>query len=199
MGTVVIGMDPHKRSATIEVMAADEIVLGGGRYGTDAAGYAAMFAGVRRWPAHIWAIEGCQGTAGTSRPDWPPAVSRWSMCRPSCPPARGSSRASSVTACSSAHVHGRRTAAQSNRVPSRTPRHRPPMIAAMYTVGSPMKALAWPQRRSTRARDLRDDLDARLLGAQHRDRSVPPERSRAGTSWRTGLASAPCYASVALG
>jgi transposase len=48
MGTVVIGMDPHKRSATIEVMAADETVAGGGRYGTDAAGYAAMLAGVRR-------------------------------------------------------------------------------------------------------------------------------------------------------
>src|SRR4051794_28002331 len=29
---VVIGMDPHKRSVTIEVMAPDEIVLDGGRY-----------------------------------------------------------------------------------------------------------------------------------------------------------------------
>ena len=35
---VVAGMDPHKRSATIEVMAGDEAVAGGGRYGTDAAG-----------------------------------------------------------------------------------------------------------------------------------------------------------------
>jgi transposase len=39
MSTVMIGMDPHKRSATIEVMAADEGVLGGGRYGTAAAGH----------------------------------------------------------------------------------------------------------------------------------------------------------------
>ena len=31
MSAVVIGMDPHKRSATIEVMAGDEAVLGGGR------------------------------------------------------------------------------------------------------------------------------------------------------------------------
>ena len=38
MGAVVIGMDPHKRSATIEVMAGDETILGGGRYLTDAAG-----------------------------------------------------------------------------------------------------------------------------------------------------------------
>jgi transposase len=62
MGTVVTGMDPHKRSATIEVMAAGERVLGGGRYGTGAAGYAAMLAGMRQWPQRTWAIEGCQGT-----------------------------------------------------------------------------------------------------------------------------------------
>jgi hypothetical protein len=61
MDVVIIGMDPHKRSATIEVMAADERVLGGGRYGTDAAGYAAMLAEVRRWPQRTWVIEGCQG------------------------------------------------------------------------------------------------------------------------------------------
>jgi transposase len=61
MSQVVIGMDPHKRSATIEVMAGDETVLGGGRYGTDAAGYRAMLAEARRWPQRMWAIEGCQG------------------------------------------------------------------------------------------------------------------------------------------
>jgi len=32
---VIIGMDPHKRSVTIEVMAPDESVLDGGRYATD--------------------------------------------------------------------------------------------------------------------------------------------------------------------
>jgi len=61
MSLVVIGMDPHKRSATIEVMAGDEAVAGGGRYGTDAAGYAAMRVAVKAWPERIWAIEGCQG------------------------------------------------------------------------------------------------------------------------------------------
>jgi transposase len=45
---VIIGMDRHKRSATIEVMTADEAVVGRGRYGTDAAGLAAILAGVRR-------------------------------------------------------------------------------------------------------------------------------------------------------
>jgi transposase len=61
MSRVVIGMDPHKRSATIEVMAADERVLGGGRYATDPAGYRSMLAEARRWPERMWAIEGCQG------------------------------------------------------------------------------------------------------------------------------------------
>jgi hypothetical protein len=41
-GRVVIGMDPHKRSATIEVVTADETILGTGRFGTDEAGFTAM-------------------------------------------------------------------------------------------------------------------------------------------------------------
>ncbi len=61
MSQVIIGMDPHKRSATIEVMTSDETVVGGGRYGTDVAGYRAMLAEARRWPERTWAIEGCQG------------------------------------------------------------------------------------------------------------------------------------------
>ena len=58
---VVIGMDPHKRSVTIEVMTADEEVLGGGRFGTDTDGFAAMLEYVTRWPERVWAIEGCNG------------------------------------------------------------------------------------------------------------------------------------------
>src|SRR5436309_9396276 len=61
MSAVVIGMDPHKRSATIEVMAGDETILGGGRYATDAAGYKAMLSYGRRFAERTWAIEGCQG------------------------------------------------------------------------------------------------------------------------------------------
>jgi transposase len=58
---VVIGMDPHKRSVTIEVMAGDEAVLGGGRFGTDAGGYRALVEYVRQWPDRVWAIKGCSG------------------------------------------------------------------------------------------------------------------------------------------
>jgi transposase len=60
-GRVVIGMDPHKRSATIEVMTGDERVLFKQRYGTDPAGFAAMLADGRRWPDRVWAVEGCEG------------------------------------------------------------------------------------------------------------------------------------------
>lgn len=58
---VVIGMDPHKRSATIEVMAGDETMIGGGRFDTDRDGYTAMRKYASRWPNRVWAIEGCQG------------------------------------------------------------------------------------------------------------------------------------------
>ena len=60
-GRVVIGMDPHKRSATIEVMTADEAVVGGGRFGTDREGYKAMRRHAQQWPDRVWAIEGCAG------------------------------------------------------------------------------------------------------------------------------------------
>jgi hypothetical protein len=39
MNRVIIGMDPHKRSATIEIMAGDEAILGGWAHATGAAGY----------------------------------------------------------------------------------------------------------------------------------------------------------------
>src|SRR5665648_985659 len=58
---VVIGMDPHKRSVTIEVMADDEAVLGGGRFATDPDGFTALRDYVRAWPDRVWAIEGCSG------------------------------------------------------------------------------------------------------------------------------------------
>ena len=85
MSQVIIGMDPHKRSATIEVMTADESVAGGGRYGTDAAGLAAMLAAVRQWPDRVSAVEGSRGVgrhvaawlagAGEQVVDVPPMLS----------------------------------------------------------------------------------------------------------------------------
>ena len=58
---VVIGMDPHKRSATIEAMGPDEQVLGGGRFGTGLAGFEAMLVLAAGWQDRVWAVEGCEG------------------------------------------------------------------------------------------------------------------------------------------
>ena len=45
---IIIGVDPHKLSATIEVVDHHDNVLASGRFATDRAGYAAM-----RRPPHI--------------------------------------------------------------------------------------------------------------------------------------------------
>ncbi|WP_220794060.1 IS110 family transposase [Nocardioides pelophilus] len=60
-----IGVDPHKLSATIEVVDAQEKVLATGRFDTDKAGYAAMRKHVARWPDRVWAVE---GSGGAGRP-----------------------------------------------------------------------------------------------------------------------------------
>ena len=36
-------------------------MVGGGRFGTDIAGYRSMLEAVRRWPDRVWAVEGCRG------------------------------------------------------------------------------------------------------------------------------------------
>src|SRR5256714_12345099 len=54
-------MDPHKRSATVEIIDDRETVLAGGRFGTDRDGYRAMLAVGRRHPERVWAVEGCNG------------------------------------------------------------------------------------------------------------------------------------------
>ena len=58
---VIIGMDPHKSSATIEVVDGGGRALGKGRYGTDKVGYGQMLAAGREFPDRVWAVEGCNG------------------------------------------------------------------------------------------------------------------------------------------
>jgi transposase len=82
---VVIGMDPHKRSVTIEVMTADETVVGADRFATDEAGFAALRRYVSQFPDRVWTIEGCNGighhvamrllAAGEEVVDLPPKLS----------------------------------------------------------------------------------------------------------------------------
>jgi transposase len=42
-------------------MTADEHVVGGGRFSTDAAGFRSLTKYVNRWPDRVWAIEGSSG------------------------------------------------------------------------------------------------------------------------------------------
>jgi len=58
---IIIGVDPHKLSATIEVVDGRERLLGSGRFTTDRAGYAAMRKYVAQSPDRIWAVEGSNG------------------------------------------------------------------------------------------------------------------------------------------
>ena len=58
---VVIGVDPHKMSVTVEVVDTHEQLLGGGRFDTTNAGYAAMRRYVKQWPDRLWAIQGANG------------------------------------------------------------------------------------------------------------------------------------------
>ena len=66
---VIIGVDPHKLSATIEVVDQHEGLLGSGRFTTDHAGYTAMRGYAKTWPDRVWAVEGANGVsrAGFSR------------------------------------------------------------------------------------------------------------------------------------
>src|SRR3954463_630949 len=61
MAQVIIGVDPHKRSATIEVIDQRERVLRQGRFGTDRDGYQDMLAAGRKHTDRVWAVEGCNG------------------------------------------------------------------------------------------------------------------------------------------
>ncbi len=62
MSRVTIGVDPHKRSVTIEAVDHHAQVLATGRFGTDTTGYRLMLRYVRQqWPHRRWAVEGAGG------------------------------------------------------------------------------------------------------------------------------------------
>ena len=62
MGRVIVGVDPHKRSVTLEVIDDQERVLATGRFSTGGRDYRSMLRYVRgQWPHHRWAVEGAQG------------------------------------------------------------------------------------------------------------------------------------------
>ncbi len=61
MEQIIIGVDPHKLSATIEVVDRHEQRLGSGRFTTDRSGYMAMRTYTKAWPERVWAVEGANG------------------------------------------------------------------------------------------------------------------------------------------
>jgi transposase len=61
MAAVVIGVDPAKRSNTIEVIDSAETVLLTARFENTREDYQRMLALVKRWPARKWAVEGATG------------------------------------------------------------------------------------------------------------------------------------------
>ena len=62
MSRVIVGVDPHKKSVTIEAIDEEGRVLATGRWPTDRDGCRLMLRYVRtRWPHHRWAVEGAQG------------------------------------------------------------------------------------------------------------------------------------------
>ncbi len=76
MKQVIIGVDPHKVSATIEVVDRHEKLLGSGRFSTDQAGYTALRTYVRTWPERVpprsvtTPDDSNAVTAAPGRPNW---------------------------------------------------------------------------------------------------------------------------------
>jgi hypothetical protein len=58
---VIIGVDPHKLSVTIEARDSREILRAKGRFGTDTRSYRQLLAYARQWPERVQAVEGANG------------------------------------------------------------------------------------------------------------------------------------------
>jgi transposase len=58
---VIIGVDPHKLSVTIEARDNREILRATGRFGTDTRSDHQLLKAARQWPERTWAVEGANG------------------------------------------------------------------------------------------------------------------------------------------
>src|SRR3954452_19623051 len=62
MGRVIVGVDPHKKSVTIEVVDEDATALATGRFDTTSAGHRLLLKYVGdQWRGRRWAVEGANG------------------------------------------------------------------------------------------------------------------------------------------
>ena len=125
MEHVIIGVDPHKLSATIEVVDQHEKFLGSGRFATDRAGYKAMRSYAKTWPERVWAVEGANGVGRPLARRLLEAGERSSMSRRSLPLGSG---------CSTPGTTARATHA--TRTPSRSSRCAPTLCGCCRSLGS---------------------------------------------------------------
>ena len=82
---VIIGMDPHKRSATIEVIDQRAQRLEVDRFGTDKAGYAELLAAGRKYRIGCGQLRAATASVSTSRTGWCMTARPCWTCRRSCP------------------------------------------------------------------------------------------------------------------
>jgi transposase len=61
MDRVIIGVDPHKLSVTIEARDSREVLRATGEFRTDARSYHQLLQVARQWPERVWAVEGANG------------------------------------------------------------------------------------------------------------------------------------------
>ena len=67
MDRVVIGMDPHKASVTLEARDARKALRARGRFRTDGRGYRQLLRFARLWPLRTWAVQGAHGIGRATR------------------------------------------------------------------------------------------------------------------------------------
>jgi hypothetical protein len=60
MSRVIVGVDPHKKSVTIEVVDEQGAVLATGRFDTTSVGYRLMKTYVGEWQRRRWGDRGCE-------------------------------------------------------------------------------------------------------------------------------------------
>jgi transposase len=61
MDRVIIGVDPHKASVTIEARDTREVLRATGRFGTDTGTYRQLLKVAHQWSDRVWAVEGANG------------------------------------------------------------------------------------------------------------------------------------------
>jgi hypothetical protein len=74
MDRVVIGMDPHKRSVTIEARDTREVLRATGRFGTDTGSYRGMLKVAHQWPDRCGRSRAPTAWAGPSCNDCSPVL-----------------------------------------------------------------------------------------------------------------------------